>query len=568
MILLFPTLKKGCGSGHLKRMIRLHHQFPDSAVFLEHNDNPVYFPLFDDCRASVLIGEIPSNTEAVVFDNFRTSASQLKKFPANIIRIGIDEGGPVRSRFDYLLDILPVVKRQQAPNYASASFLNQENYKKRKRKTVKSILVSFGGEDRAGLTQKTADYLQSAGLHEKYRITLLSPQLKADRYPGFEIVSRIKDLSLRITEWDLVLTHFGLTAFEALFQNVPVILINPTSYHHRLTVKTGLPEAGVSGVNAGFLDSMLSCPEILEDIPKPFLEMPAESLGRFFEKRQFSGSPVCPVCGRRGKVEFRDKTRTIYRCLCCSLYYQLLFKEPQERYRKDYFFSEYRETYGRTYLEDFETIEKRGEERLDCLESLLPLKADTRKLRLLDIGCAYGPFLKAAADRGWETAGCEVCPEAADYVRRKFGLPVQTVPFEEYSETGLKFDAVTLWYVIEHFENPGAVIEKIARISSSDGLLAFSTPNGSGWSARKSLRTFLEKSPEDHFTILTPRSVRKLLKRYGYRVVRIRITGIHPERIWNHRSADSVPPRLYRVLCFVFRLLKWGDTFEVYAKKK
>lgn len=568
MILLFPTLKKGCGSGHLKRMIRLHHQFPDSAVFLEHNDNPVYFPLFDDCRASVIIGDIPAETEAVIFDNFRTAPSQLEKFPKNIIRIGIDEGGSVRSRFDYLLDILPVVKKQQAPNYASLAFLNRDDYKRRKRKTIKSILVSFGGEDRAGLAQKTADYLRAAGLHEKYRITLLSPQLKAERYPGFEIVSRVKDLSLRITGWDLVLTHFGLTAFEALFQNVPVILINPTAYHHRLTVKAGLPEAGVGAVKPGVIESLLADVDKTAAVPTPFLEMQRESLGQFFEKRTFSGSSVCPVCGRRGKVVFRDKTRTIYRCRHCLLYYQLLFKEPEERYREDYFFSEYRNSYGRTYLEDFRTIEKMGEARLDCLEPLRRTAQSDCRLRLLDVGCAYGPFLKAAAARGWEAAGCEVCAEAAEYVRKEFGLPVLSVPFEDYPENGLKFNAITMWYVIEHFENPGAVLEKVTRLSASDGILAFSTPNGSGWSARKSLRQFLEKSPEDHYTILTPRGVRKILKRYGYRVEHIRITGIHPERIWNHRSAESLPPRLYRFLYSVFRLLRWGDTFEVYAKKK
>lgn len=568
MILLFPTLKKGCGSGHLKRMIRLHHQLPDSAVYLEQNDNPVYFPLFDDCRASVIIGTVPSEAKAVVFDNFRTTRSQLDRFPQEMVRIGVDEGGAARSRFDYLLDILPAVKKQQAPNYASLAFLNREDYKRRKRKTIKSILVSFGGEDRAGLAQKTADYLQAAGWHRKYRITLLSPQLKAESYPGFEIVSRIPDLSLRVTGWDLVLTHFGLTAFEALFQNVPVILINPTAYHHRLTVKAGLPEAGVGSVKTDVLEMYLSQPELTESVSRPFLEMPRESLGQFFEKRHFTGSPVCPVCGRRGKVMFRDKTRTVYRCRRCSLYYQLLFKEPEERYREDYFFSEYRQSYGRTYLEDFDSISAMGEVRLDCLEPLRRTVQSDCRLRLLDVGCAYGPFLKAAAARGWEAAGCEVCAEAAEYVRKEFGIPVLSVPFEDYPENGLKFNAVTMWYVIEHFEHPGAVLEKVSRLLSSDGILAFSTPNGSGWSARKSLRQFLEKSPEDHYTILTPRGVRKILKRYGYRVERIRITGIHPERIWNHRSAESLSPRLYRFLYHVFRLLRWGDTFEVYAKKK
>lgn len=568
MILLFPTLKKGRGSGHLKRMIRLHHQCPDSSVFLEHNDNPVYFPLFDDCRASVVIGAIPTETQAVVFDNFRTSARQLEKFPEKTIRVGIDEGGSCRNRFDYLLDILPVVKNQTAANLSSIAFLKQETFVKRKRRTTRSILVSFGGEDSAELTQKTAEVLRDGKWYEKYRITLLSPKLKAEEYPEFEIVPRIKDLSLRITEWDLVLTHFGLTAFEALFQNVPVILINPSDYHQRLTKKIGVPHAGVAGVNSKVLNELLSAPEPLSAIPKPFLDLPVASLGDFFTKRKFSGSAVCPICSRRGKVVLREERRTVYRCRHCALFYQLVFKEPEERYQEDYFFAEYRQAYGRTYLEDFAAIEERGRDRLVHLEAVCSSGEGDVRMRLLDIGSAYGPFLKAAAERGWEATGCEVCPQAAEYTQKKLRLPVAVVPFEEYPENGLKFNAVTLWYVIEHFENPAAILEKIARISASDGVLAFSTPNGSGWSARKSLSAFLKNSPEDHFTILTPRGVRKMLKRFGYRVVHVRINGIHPERIWKNRAAESISPRLYRFLSMLFRLLKWGDTFEVYAKKK
>ena len=114
----------------------------------------------------------------------------------------------------------------------------------------------------------------------------------------------------------------------------------------------------------------------------------------------------------------------------------------------------------------------------------------------------------------------------------------------------------------------GEILKKVSRISASNGVFAFSTPNGSGWSRRKSLKKFLERSPEDHYTILTPRGVRKILRRYGYRVRKIRMTGIHPERIFSDRGADSFPTPIYRILCTVFRILRWGDTFEVYAQKK
>ena len=567
MILLVPTLKKGRGSGHLKRMLRLHRRLPDSSIYLERNDNPVWFPFFDDCRADVTVGKVPSETSAAVFDSFRTVAKQLKTLPSETIRIGIDEGGRFRSRFDYLIDILPSVRGGEKPNYESLALLNREDFKKRRRKTVRSILVSFGGEDAAELTRKTAEFLISAGWDRRYSITVLSPRLNPDHYPTMSILPRVKDLASCITDWDLVLTHFGLTAFEALFQNVSVLLINPTRYHRRLTRKAGLPEAGLCRPDEVLLNEWLSHPEA---IPAPLSELTQSgsvTLSGFFAAREFSGSPTCPVCGKRGKTVFRSSTKTVYHCRRCSLFYELLWKKPEKRYDKDYFFQEYSQSYGKTYLEDFDSIKENGFLRLKEIERLMPPKFEVKR-RLLDVGCAYGPFLQAAAEKGWDVCGCEVCGEAAGYVEKNLRLPVRSVSFEDYPESGLKFDAVVMWFVIEHFEKLDEILKKVSRISASNGVFAFSTPNGSGWSRRKSLKKFLERSPEDHYTILTPRGVRKILRRYGYRVRKIRMTGIHPERIFSDRGADSFPTPIYRILCTVFRILRWGDTFEVYAQKK
>lgn len=567
MILLVPSLKKGCGSGHLKRMIRLHHQLPQSSIYLKNNDNPVYFPLFDDCRATVSVGEVPLDTKMVVFDNFRTHSRQLKDFPEDVIRIGIDEGGAARPQFDYLLDIFPTVKSQQQPNFSSLAFLHQDNFKKRTRKTISSLLISFGGEDSAGLTQKVVDFLLAHQWEKKYKITVLSPHIKSENYPQLEVVSRIRDLSQQITQWDLVMTHFGLTAFEALFQNVPVILINPTTYHHKLTQKIGLPEAGVEMVNETLLNGYLAEPQMLSSVPQPFQKKDSTSLSDFFIKRETSGSPLCPICGKRGRVHLRQEQRTIYHCHRCHLHYQLLWKVPEVRYKKNYFFQEYQAAYGRTYLEDFDSIKSQGLRRLGIIQSLSSTQKELTP-RLLDVGCAYGPFMQAAAEKGWDVWGCELCNEAANYVKKNLKLSVHQCAFEDFPEEGLKYDVISLWYVIEHFENLHLIMEKINRLLASNGILAFSTPNGGGWSRIKSLKNFLTASPEDHFTILTPWGVKKMLRRYGFKVKKIKITGIHPERIWDHCDVSQVKPWLYRFLCRLFQILGWGDTFEVYAEKK
>ena len=100
------------------------------------------------------------------------------------------------------------------------------------------------------------------------------------------------------------------------------------------------------------------------------------------------------------------------------------------------------------------------------------------------------------------------------------------------------------------------------------GVLAFSTPNGRGVSARKNLGEFLRNSPSDHFIILSPRGLGRLLARYGLVLRRVRITGHHPERFPGLLGAMARrwgPARA--ALMATSRFLGLGDTFEAYAVK-
>ena len=127
---------------------------------------------------------------------------------------------------------------------------------------------------------------------------------------------------------------------------------------------------------------------------------------------------------------------------------------------------------------------------------------------------------------------------------------------------------MTLWYVIEHFPDLGSVLAKASALLPQGGVLAFSTPNGRGISARLDLRQFLLHSPGDHFVILSPRSLRRVLAPFGFSLQRVRITGHHPERFPGvlGQAAEKWTGAA-RVLRAVSVLLRLGDTFEAYAVK-
>jgi len=136
------------------------------------------------------------------------------------------------------------------------------------------------------------------------------------------------------------------------------------------------------------------------------------------------------------------------------------------------------------------------------------------------------------------------------------------------SQSG-QYEVVTLWYVIEHFEDCLKALSEIRKVLEIDGILAFSTPSFSGISGRSSLYKFLEKNPEDHFTIWSPKMCKKALSLAGFKVKKIVISGHHPERfrLFGKLAGIKISP-FYWILFLISKIFRLGDTFEVYAVKK
>jgi 2-polyprenyl-3-methyl-5-hydroxy-6-metoxy-1,4-benzoquinol methylase len=98
--------------------------------------------------------------------------------------------------------------------------------------------------------------------------------------------------------------------------------------------------------------------------------------------------------------------------------------------------------------------------------------------RLLDVGSYCGAFMKIAASRGLEVTGVEPSQWAAAMSKQVIEAPViqgtlENVPMEK----GL-FDIITLWDVLEHFEDPASELRKISNLLTPDGYFFFFNPHG------------------------------------------------------------------------------------------
>ena len=565
--LVAPILEPGAGTGHLNRSLDLVEELGDEARILADGDDGLLKSL-PHTRAEVeRSADNGSPGNIVVLDRKATSRKDFGRLSNWGIPIGLDEGGPSRRFMPYLIDTLPRLGGKEKGNVESLGFLSLPSRRREQLSfPFRRILVSFGGEDPFHLSGPLLDLLLSV-LNQRDITVVEGPAFSIHDWPrDVKVLRHPENLLSHLFDFDIVFTSFGLTCFEALAAGVPVILFNPTRYHRLLSRKLNLPEIGVGRPNRRKLLKMFASRELFVTQRTQWhakLWDTRVPLSRWIKDLTPSGRAICPVCRRSPNPALeRFPKRTYFRCIRCGVVFLLSFERNAVRYDDDYFDGEYRKQYGRTYLQDFRNIYRLGRQRLRIIRNR---NAGDISPSLLDVGCAYGPFLYAAKRSGYSSAGIDPCESAVIHVRDVLNIPCEKTSFEFFPD--IRVNVLTMWYVIEHFPDLEAVLKKVNRFLSDGGVFAFSTPNLRGISGLLNRNLFLERSPSDHFTIWSPGSARKILRRFGFKVFRTRFTGHHPNR-FPFLGGKKPGRRVGRMLYLLSRCLHLGDTFEIYAVKK
>jgi 2-polyprenyl-3-methyl-5-hydroxy-6-metoxy-1,4-benzoquinol methylase len=534
--------------------------------------------------------------ECVILDRFQTLPDEFDRWKKLAPVIGIDEGGPHRAFFDFLIDILPndnLIK----PNLSEPSLLPLPEKKTKREKSGPQlplkVLISFGQEDAAGLGLAAAEAV-AAKNGGSMEVTLLRGTLSNEKsrtwppMPHTLFAEALPNLSERLAGFDLVITHIGLTSYEALYAGVPVLLLSPGRYHERLAKKAGFFSAGAgknkaknlcgllfekNAVNIIFINKLKDRCEKLAvkyNLDKPPSRTLASLINDFRPSISCSVSRNCLVCGAAlyrsaSPVLARFPDRSYLRCKSCGIINMNRLNQAPIEYGREYFFEFYQKQYGKTYIEDFPNLALLAKRRLALIKRVGRGGKD-----LLDIGCAYGPFLAAAREDGYSPRGIDPAEDAVRYVVQNLDIPAVQGLFPPIPGSLSSFppcyDVVTLWYVIEHVPGCAQALEEIKKILRPGGVLAFATPSFSGISGRKSIKRFLENSPADHWTVWSASSCRKALKRAGFDVKIIISTGHHPERFpLLGKLGGSRKGPLYLLLNALSRFFSMGDTIEVYA---
>jgi len=277
---------------------------------------------------------------------------------------------------------------------------------------------------------------------------------------------------------------------------------------------------------------------------------------------------VCPVCRSSQHRDLwkhqpaRSIDGKVVECTKCGT----MFKIPDDIGKgvAEYYTDE-RHTASYAALHDDEDHDAAMLEFKEILERV-SARLSNRRGRLLDLGCGPGAFLEMAQKAGFDVSGVEINPVAAKTARQRTGGQVFTADLDVDRLPGKAWDFVTLLDLIEHVQDPVALLERTRAVLAQDGYLIVFTPNHASLivkvaRALDALSGGRFRGPIDHIfdcvhvTFFTVDTLRKAIEAAGFRVVAVDLIRYRPER---RKEADVISAAALRALEFVSKFVPDG----------
>lgn len=183
----------------------------------------------------------------------------------------------------------------------------------------------------------------------------------------------------------------------------------------------------------------------------------------------------CSICGSaQTRALLETDAGSIRKCREC----ETVFRDPliaDERHFDLYQNAVLMES--QFYLTNKTALDSRTEPMLTYARGLERLEQLHPPGRLLDVGCSYGAFPDLARRRGWDAVGVEISAGPAEFARKERGLDVFDGTLEDAGFPDGHFQAITLWDVIEHLDDPVSTLSEARRVLAPGGILLVFTIN-------------------------------------------------------------------------------------------
>jgi len=213
----------------------------------------------------------------------------------------------------------------------------------------------------------------------------------------------------------------------------------------------------------------------------------------------------CPLCSNN-KVILQDKKLSVFYCNSCNHRFTLLEKKEQEKYTPKYFSDTHKNWFGYPNYRLFSYVLR---------------KLPRRKIKLLDVGCGNGSFLKYVLGKknNIELHGIDLVEN--NYPDINFiKADISKVSINE------KFDVIVSFQTIEHIDNPHRFIKILKNMLKDNGIIFIDTINSGSLMnimsehIKKLWRVPYERVYDHHhLNHFSKQSLRKLMKTEKFEVI-------------------------------------------------
>lgn len=142
--------------------------------------------------------------------------------------------------------------------------------------------------------------------------------------------------------------------------------------------------------------------------------------------------------------------------------------------------------------------------------------------KLMDFGSGAGHFAASQAKKGWLVESVDPYSAASNNAN--------SVRLDESSFKLLYpdnyFDAITLWYVIEHLRDPDAALDEFMRVLKPNGVLILAQQDFASLQAKFFKQNWLFLDPPRHLWQFTAKGVADIAKKHGFELIENRWANI------------------------------------------
>ena len=266
-------------------------------------------------------------------------------------------------------------------------------------------------------------------------------------------------------------------------------------------------------------------------------------------KTEKKESIPCTICGKtKFKASISCGSFGYVRCLTCGL----VQMNPQPLKE---------EIISRYDTKDYLSYEISNEQSYLNLQ-LLALKDsgfdESARTRVLDIGCATGSLLSHLKSKGWEVTGVEISSPQAEYGRQKYNLDIKSLPLEDNHFPSGHFNAVLASHLIEHLNDPAAMVREVYRTLMPGGKFFVTTPNIQGFQA-KLFGGRWRSAIFDHLYLFSVKTLTRLLEDNGFVTEKI--------ATWGGLASGIAPAPIKRVFDKAAKHFNFGDVMIIRSRK-